>query len=76
MRAALAWNTDTARLAREHNDANIVAIGARMHDEATAAALVEMFLATPFSGAERHSRRIAEVGRYESAPNSFVAPGA
>jgi ribose 5-phosphate isomerase B len=76
VRAALAWNSDTARLAREHNDANIVAIGARMHDEATAAGLVEMFLATPFSGAERHSRRIAEVGRYEAAPDAFVAPGA
>lgn len=76
VRAALAWNADTARLAREHNDANVVAIGARMHDDATAAALVEMFLATPFSGAERHARRIAEVSRYEAAPDAFAAPGA
>jgi ribose 5-phosphate isomerase B len=76
VRAALAWNADTARLAREHNDANVVAIGARMHDDWAAAALVEMFLATPFSGAERHARRIAEVTRYEAAPDAFAAPGA
>ncbi len=74
VRAALAWNPDTARLAREHNDANVIAIGARMHDEATAAALVELFLATPFSGAERHARRIAEVAQYEIDPGSFAAP--
>lgn len=74
VRAALAWNPDTARLAREHNDANVIAIGARMHDEATAAALVELFLTTPFSGAERHARRIAEVAQYEVDPAGFSAP--
>lgn len=76
VRAALAWNPDTARLAREHNDANVIAIGARMHDQETASALVELFLATPFSGAERHARRIAEVAGYEAAPEAFVAPDA
>ncbi len=74
VRAALAWNPDTARLAREHNDANVVSIGARMHDESTAAALVELFLTTPFSGAERHARRIAGIAVYEQAPSQFVAP--
>lgn len=76
VRAALAWNPDTARLAREHNDANVISIGARMHDEATAAALVELFLATEFSGAERHARRIEQLAAYEQAPDDFVAPAA
>src|SRR6478736_4425188 len=48
-RAALAYSTDTARLARQHNDANVIAIGARMHSEEEALELVRLFLATPFS---------------------------
>lgn len=68
VRAALAWNPDTARLAREHNDANVVAIGARMHDAQTAAGLVELFVSTAFSGAERHARRIAQLAAYEADP--------
>lgn len=65
-RAALAWNEDTARLSRQHNDAQIVSVGARQHDEATALAIVDAFLAEPFSGDERHARRIALVGSYET----------
>jgi ribose 5-phosphate isomerase B len=65
VRAALAWNPQTARLAREHNDANVVAIGARQHPLDEATALVEIFLTTPFSGDERHARRIAQVTEYE-----------
>ncbi len=65
VRAALAWNPETARLAREHNDANIVAIGARQHPLDEATALVETFLATPFSGDKRHARRIEQVAGYE-----------
>ncbi|MEV4546234.1 ribose 5-phosphate isomerase B [Micromonospora echinaurantiaca] len=65
VRAALAWNIETAQLAREHNDANIVAVGARQHTLADATAIVEAFLATPFSGNERHSRRIAQMAEYE-----------
>ncbi|MFG2168613.1 ribose-5-phosphate isomerase [Micromonospora chersina] len=65
VRAALAWNIDTAQLAREHNDANIVAIGGRQHTLDEATALVEAFLATPFSGNPRHARRIAQVADYE-----------
>ncbi|HEU5455266.1 MAG TPA: ribose-5-phosphate isomerase, partial [Nocardioides sp.] len=57
VRAALAWNDDTAGLGREHNDANVVSIGARMHTLDEATRLVERFLTTPFSGDERHSRR-------------------
>src|SRR5436305_13277308 len=65
VRAALAWNADTARLAREHNDANVVAVGARQHPVEEATALVETFLATRFSGDPRHARRIAQVAAYE-----------
>jgi ribose 5-phosphate isomerase B len=65
VRCALAHSEQTARLGREHNDANVVSIGARMHDEATALRLVEAFLETPYSGEERHSRRIAMLTDYE-----------
>jgi ribose 5-phosphate isomerase B len=67
VRAALAWNDETARLAREHNDANVVAIGARMHKVAEAIGFVEVFVTTPFSGAERHLRRIEMLARYEES---------
>ncbi|WP_370027764.1 ribose-5-phosphate isomerase [Planotetraspora sp. GP83] len=65
IRAALAWNDDTAKLAREHNDANVISVGARMHPQEVAVRFVELFLATPFSGAERHSRRIEQLARFE-----------
>jgi ribose 5-phosphate isomerase B len=65
VRCALAWSLETAQLAREHNDANVVSLGARMHDPATALAIVEVFLATPFSQDPRHERRIALLGEYE-----------
>ena len=64
-RAALAYNTETAKLAREHNDAQVVGIGARMHSPAEAAGIVDTFLATPFSGVERHARRIRMLEEYE-----------
>jgi ribose 5-phosphate isomerase B len=67
VRAALAWNDETARLAREHNDANVISIGARNHPEADALRFVEIFLNTPFSGAARHARRIAELAEYEAS---------
>ena len=64
-RAALAWNLETARLAREHNNANLVGIGARMHSLDEAVAIVSTFLDTPFSQGERHQRRIDEILEYE-----------
>ena len=67
VRAALAWSDDTARLAREHNDANVISIGARQHTEADALRFVEVFLATPFSGEDRHVRRIMQLAAYEAA---------
>jgi ribose 5-phosphate isomerase B len=71
VRAALAWNTETAKLCREHNNAQVVGIGARMHSLEEATAIVEAFVATPFSGAERHQRRIDIVAEYE---RTGVAP--
>ncbi|MGC4807045.1 ribose-5-phosphate isomerase [Micromonospora sp. DT233] len=65
VRAALAWNIDTAQLGREHNDANVVAVGARQHTLDEATAIVEAFLSTSFSGNPRHSRRIDQVAAYE-----------
>jgi ribose 5-phosphate isomerase B len=67
VRAALAWSVETAQLAREHNDANMVGIGARQHTLDQATAIVTAFLTTPFSGGERHARRIAQISGYESS---------
>lgn len=69
VRAALAWNLDTAKLARQHNDANVIAVGGRQHSVEEATAIIEAFLAEPFSGAERHSRRIGQIARFEDAGN-------
>lgn len=66
IRAALAWSVETARLARQHNDAQVVSVGARMHSVDEATAIVDAFLATPFSGDERHQRRIDQMSAYEA----------
>ncbi|MCS0499098.1 ribose-5-phosphate isomerase [Protaetiibacter mangrovi] len=66
VRAALVWNDSTAQLAREHNDANVISIGARQHTVAEAIAYIDRFIATPFSGEERHARRIAQLAEYET----------
>jgi ribose 5-phosphate isomerase B len=73
VRAALAWNLDTARLARAHNNANIVAIGARQHSTAQALAIVDAFLVQPFSGDARHERRIQQVTAYEQRSGSVLS---
>jgi ribose 5-phosphate isomerase B len=65
VRCALAFSEDTARLAREHNDANVLSLGARMYDADTAIRFADIFLATPFSEAERHVRRIGLLEGYE-----------
>jgi ribose 5-phosphate isomerase B len=67
VRCALAHSVETAQLARQHNDANLVSVGARMHDTETAIGLVVAFLDTPFSEDERHIRRIQMLSDYESA---------
>jgi len=65
VRSALAWSEQTAVLARQHNDANVVAVGARMHTTAEALSFVDAFLAEPFSRNERHQRRIDMLADYE-----------
>jgi ribose 5-phosphate isomerase B len=65
IRAALAWNEATARLAREHNDANVIAVGARQHSQQEVLNLIELFVAEPFSNDERHIRRIGKIGLFE-----------
>jgi ribose 5-phosphate isomerase B len=66
VRAALVWSIATAELAREHNDANVIAIGARQHTFDEAASFIDRFIATPFSNEERHVRRIAQIAAYEA----------
>ena len=65
IRAALAWSEETASLGRMHNNANVVAVGARMHSTDDATRFVEVFLTTDFTGEERHVRRIALLTDYE-----------
>lgn len=65
VRAALAWSLETALLARQHNDANVVSIGGRMLSLKDSLAIVDAFLAEPFSGDERHARRIEQLADYE-----------
>jgi ribose 5-phosphate isomerase B len=60
IRAALAWNNEIASLARQHNDANILAIPARFVPEAVALSMVQIFLETPFEGG-RHQRRVDKI---------------
>jgi ribose 5-phosphate isomerase B len=65
VRCALAFSDDTARLGREHNNANVLSLGARMYDEQTALRFAELFLETPFTSAERHVRRLDMLAAYE-----------
>ena len=65
IRAALVWNESTAVLAREHNNANVISIGARQHPVEDAIKFIELFIDTPFPGDERHVRRVAQLGEYE-----------
>lgn len=67
VRCALAFSAETARLAREHNDANVVSLGARMYPTADALQFAEIFLSTPFSGDPRHARRLAQLDSYEGS---------
>ncbi len=69
IRAALAWNYDTARLARNHNDANVIAVGGRQHSVEEATSIIEAFLNEPFSNDARHVRRIGKIADYEATGN-------
>jgi ribose 5-phosphate isomerase B len=65
IRSALAWSEETAKLARDHNDAQVIAVGGRMHSVEDMTRFVELFLAEPFSDEERHVRRIGQLSHYE-----------
>ena len=69
VRAALVWNEETAVLAREHNNANVVSVGGRMHSLEDMTRFVEVFLSTPFPADERHVRRIGMLSDYEKSGN-------
>jgi ribose 5-phosphate isomerase B len=75
-RCALGWNTETASLAREHNDAQLIGIGARMHAVDEALTIVDAFLSTPWSKAARHQRRIDILAEYELTHQAPPVPGA
>lgn len=66
IRAALCYNTELARLAREHNDAQILSMGGRMQSVDQAKEMVRTFLITEFIGEERHQRRIDMVSAFEN----------
>jgi len=61
VRAALCRDEETARLAREHNDANVLVLGARLTDEILAGRCADVFFSTEFDGGERHARRVAKL---------------
>ena len=66
VRAALAWSIETATLAREHNNANVVGIGGRMHSIEECKAIIDAFIESPFTNEERHIRRINKITAYEN----------
>ena len=66
IRAALCYNAELARLAREHNDAQVLSMGGRMQSLGEAKEMVQVFLGTDFTGEERHQRRIDMVSTYEA----------
>ena len=66
VRAVLAWSVETAKLGRDHNNANVVGIGGRMHSIEDCKAIIDAFIETPFSNDERHVRRINKIAKYEN----------
>lgn len=75
IRAALAWSVETAELGRLHNNAQVLAIGGRMHSLDEAAGFAEAFLGTDFSGETRHARRISLLDDYERTHVPPPVPG-
>ena len=65
VRAALVWSIETAALAREHNNANVISVGQRLHSADFVKELIDTFIATKFPGDERHVRRIEKISNYE-----------
>ena len=75
IRAALAWTTETAHLARQHNDANVLSLGARMYSLDEAVEFAKTFVATPFSQEARHARRLAMIADFEKTGELPPLPG-
>lgn len=66
IRAALAWSIETAKLGRDHNNANVIAVGGRMHEISFVKEIIDTFIASPFSNDERHVRRIKKISDFEN----------
>ncbi len=73
IRAAPCNDTISARLAREHNDANVLTLGGRLTDEATARKILDTWLATPFAGG-RHERRVEKIAAIDLRYHSEKKP--
>jgi ribose 5-phosphate isomerase B len=69
IRAALVWSEETAVLARDHNDANVISVGGRMHTLEELTRFVDVFLHTPYSNGDRHDRRLGQITSYEKTGN-------
>ena len=67
IRAALVWSVETAKLAREHNNANVISVGERQHSAQEVKDFIDAFIATPYTGEERHARRIAKIAHFENS---------
>ena len=65
VRAALAWSIETAKLAKQHNNANVISIGGRMHSIEECKTILDAYIAEPFSNDDRHIRRINKISDYE-----------
>jgi len=74
VRAALAWTEDTARLARQHNNANVLSLGAREYPDEDAVDFARVFVETPFSGEPRHARRLEMIAAYEESEELPAEP--
>jgi ribose 5-phosphate isomerase B len=66
IRAALAWSVETAKLAKDHNNANVIAVGGRMHELPVVKEIIDAFIAHQFSADERHIRRIDKISAFEN----------
>lgn len=69
IRAALVWSEETAVLARDHNDANVISVGGRMHTLEELTRFIDVFLHTPYSHGDRHDRRLGQIADYEKTGN-------
>ncbi len=67
IRAALVWSVETAKLAREHNNANVISLGEGQNSAQEVKDFLDAFITTPFPGDERHARRIGKIAKFEES---------